>query len=68
MPASPEPPQHHPLFDHPDVVLTPHLMGMTRRAMTLTFRDAARGVADVLAGREPTAVADPDWNHRKATA
>lgn len=64
----PEPAPYHPLFDHPDVVLTPHLMGMTRRAMTLTFRDAARGVADVLAGREPTAVADPDWNHRKATA
>jgi len=65
----PEPVLHHPLFDHPDVVLTPHLMGMTRRAMTLTFRDAARGVADVLAGREPPAVANPDWkNYRKATA
>ncbi|MFF2848816.1 NAD(P)-dependent oxidoreductase [Streptomyces sp. NPDC058001] len=64
----PEPALHHPLFDHPDVVLTPHLMGMTRRAMTLTFVDAARGVADVLAGRPPAAVANPDWNHRKATA
>ena len=28
----PEPPQHHPLFDHPDVVLTPHLMGLSRQA------------------------------------
>ncbi|MDH6212844.1 phosphoglycerate dehydrogenase-like enzyme [Streptomyces pseudovenezuelae] len=64
----PEPALYHPLFDHPDVVLTPHLMGMTRRAMTLTFVDAARGVADVLAGRPPAAVANPDWNHRKATA
>ncbi|MER5518000.1 NAD(P)-dependent oxidoreductase [Streptomyces sp. NPDC002763] len=64
----PEPARHHPLFDHPNVVLTPHLMGMTRRAMTLTFVDAARGVADVLAGRPPAAVADPEWNHRKATA
>ncbi|MGW6520511.1 NAD(P)-dependent oxidoreductase [Streptomyces sp. NPDC054962] len=64
----PEPALHHPLFDHPDVVLTPHLMGMTRRAMTLTFVDAARGVADVLAGRRPAAVADTDWNLRKATA
>ena len=27
----PEPPAHHPLFDHPDVVLTPHLMGLSRR-------------------------------------
>jgi phosphoglycerate dehydrogenase-like enzyme len=65
---APEPARHHPLFDHPNVVLTPHLMGMTRRAMTLTFVDAARGVADVLAGRPPAAVADPEWNHRKATA
>ncbi|MET7317360.1 NAD(P)-dependent oxidoreductase [Streptomyces thermoviolaceus] len=64
----PEPALYHPLFDHPDVVLTPHLMGMTRRAMTLTFVDAARGVADVLAGRPPAAVANPDWNQRKATA
>ncbi|MFD3587901.1 NAD(P)-dependent oxidoreductase [Streptomyces sp. NPDC058683] len=64
----PEPALYHPLFDHPNVVLTPHLMGMTRRAMTLTFADAARGVADVLAGRPPAAVADPEQNHRKATA
>jgi D-3-phosphoglycerate dehydrogenase / 2-oxoglutarate reductase len=57
----PEPPEHHPLFDHPDVVLTPHLMGMTRRAAAATFVDAARGVVDVLAGRRPAAVANPDW-------
>jgi D-3-phosphoglycerate dehydrogenase / 2-oxoglutarate reductase len=57
----PEPPVHHPLFDHPDVVLTPHLMGMTRRAAAATFVDAARGVVDVLAGRRPAAVANPDW-------
>jgi D-3-phosphoglycerate dehydrogenase / 2-oxoglutarate reductase len=56
-----EPPQHHPLFDHPDAVLTPHLMGMTRRASAATFADAARGVADVLAGRRPAAVANPGW-------
>jgi phosphoglycerate dehydrogenase-like enzyme len=57
----PEPPQHHPLFDHPNVVLTPHLMGLTRRATAATFADAARGVVDVLAGRTPAAVANPDW-------
>jgi phosphoglycerate dehydrogenase-like enzyme len=56
-----EPPAHHPLFDHPDVVLTPHLMGLTRRATVATFTDAARGVADVLAGRHPHAVANPGW-------
>jgi len=57
----PEPPAHHPLFDHPDVVLTPHLMGLTRRATAATFADAAQGVIDVLTGREPAAVANPDW-------
>ncbi|MCX5088257.1 hypothetical protein OOK36_05005 [Streptomyces sp. NBC_00365] len=66
--SHPEPARHHPLFDHPDVVLTPHLMGMTRRAMTLTFVDAARSVAGGVAGRPPAAVANPEWNHRKATA
>jgi D-3-phosphoglycerate dehydrogenase / 2-oxoglutarate reductase len=57
----PEPPPHHPLFDHPNVVLTPHLMGLTRRATAATFAAAARGIADVLAGRRPAALANPDW-------
>jgi D-3-phosphoglycerate dehydrogenase / 2-oxoglutarate reductase len=56
-----EPPEHHALFDHPDVVLTPHLMGMSRRAAAATFVDAARGIADVLASRRPAAVANPEW-------
>jgi D-3-phosphoglycerate dehydrogenase len=34
---------------------------MTRRAAAATFLDAARGVVDVLAGRRPAAVANPDW-------
>ena len=58
-----EPPQHHALFDHRAVVLTPHLMGMTRRAAAATFVDAAHGVVDVLAGRQPAAVANPEWVH-----
>jgi D-3-phosphoglycerate dehydrogenase len=57
----PEPPQHHPLFDHPNVVLTPHLMGLTRNATAATFADAAHGIVDVLTGRRPGAVANPDW-------
>jgi len=57
----PEPPRHHPLFDHPNVVLTPHLMGLTRRATAATFAAAARGVTDVLAGRRPPTLANPDW-------
>ena len=57
----PEPPAHHRLFDHPNVVLTPHLMGLSRRATAATFAAAARGIADVLAGRRPPALANPDW-------
>ena len=57
----PEPPGHHPLLGHPDVVLTPHLMGLSRRATAATFTAAARGVLDVLSGREPQAVANPGW-------
>jgi phosphoglycerate dehydrogenase-like enzyme len=61
----PEPPRPHPLYSHPDVVLTPHLMGLSRRATAATFTAAARGVLDVLAGREPQAVANPAWRtHR----
>jgi len=59
----PEPPQHHPLFDHPDVVLTPHLMGLSRQATAATFTAAATGVVDVLYGREPAAVANRHWKH-----
>jgi D-3-phosphoglycerate dehydrogenase len=55
----PEPPAHHPLFEHENVVLTPHLMGFTRQGMAHTVRDAAKGAVDVLAGRAPAAVAAP---------
>jgi len=57
----PEPPVLHPLFDHHDVLLTPHLMGMSVRAEAATYADAARGIADVLAGRRPAALANPEW-------
>ena len=63
----PEPPAHHPLFEHPDVVLTPHLMGLTRRATALTFAAAAQGVTAVLEGGEPVAVANPDWIQHRPT-
>lgn len=55
----PEPPAHHPVFEHENVVLTPHLMGFTRQGMVNTVREAAKGALDVLAGRAPAAVAAP---------
>jgi len=36
-------------------------MGLTRKATAATFAHATRGVIDVLAGRRPAAVANPDW-------
>jgi D-3-phosphoglycerate dehydrogenase/(S)-sulfolactate dehydrogenase len=55
----PEPPQHHPVFDHANTVLSPHLMGFTDRAMALTIRAAVEGAVAVLDGRAPAAVAAP---------
>jgi D-3-phosphoglycerate dehydrogenase / 2-oxoglutarate reductase len=55
----PEPPEHHPVFDHPNTVLTPHLMGFTQRAMALTIQVAVQGAAAVLRGQQPIAVAAP---------
>ncbi len=60
----PEPPGRHPLYRHPNVVLTPHLMGLSRRATAATFTAAARGVLDVLcrpraAGRRRSRLAHP---------
>ncbi len=63
----PEPPTHHPLFDHPDVVLTPHLMGLSRQGTAATFTDAAQGVLDVLGGTTPAAVANPGWQRAGRT-
>ena len=56
-----EPPGHHPVFHRDDVVLSPHLMGLSAGATRATFAAAAQGVADVLAGRRPAALANPEW-------
>ncbi len=58
----PEPPRYHPVFARPDVVLSPHLLGLSVGATRATFSVAARGVADVLAGRRPAALADAGWD------
>jgi D-3-phosphoglycerate dehydrogenase / 2-oxoglutarate reductase len=55
----PEPPEDHPLFHHPDVVLTPHVLALSRRARALVFEEMAVGMDDVLCGRRGAAVANP---------
>jgi D-3-phosphoglycerate dehydrogenase / 2-oxoglutarate reductase len=56
----PEPPDDHPLFHHPDVVLTPHVMALSRRAKALVFEDMVVGMDAVLSGRRAPFVANPD--------
>ena len=36
-------PEHHPVFDRDDVVLSPHLMGLSAGAIRTTFAAAAQG-------------------------
>ncbi len=52
----PEPAIHHPIFEHQNVVLTPHVMGLSVKAMVATYKDAAQGVRDVIDGRKPRSV------------
>jgi phosphoglycerate dehydrogenase-like enzyme len=54
-----EPPAHHPLFDHPQVILSPHVMGLTTQSTAETFRQAAQGIAHFLAGEPLEHVATP---------
>jgi phosphoglycerate dehydrogenase-like enzyme len=56
----PEPPEPHPLFHHPDVVLTPHVMALSRRARGRVFAEMADGMATVLDGGRAPHVANPD--------
>lgn len=54
-----EPPTHHPVFDHPRVILSPHVMGLTARSTADTFRQAAQGIHDFLAGKPLEHIANP---------
>ena len=58
----PEPPKHHPIFDHENVVLTPHVMGLSNQATVATYVMAAEGVRDVLTGVKPKAIANLKHN------
>jgi D-3-phosphoglycerate dehydrogenase len=54
----PEPPPPHPIFELENVVLTPHVMGLSLQATRQTFIDAAQGIRDVLDGKKPRAIAN----------
>jgi D-3-phosphoglycerate dehydrogenase len=57
----PEPPDPgHPLFAHPRVLLSPHALGLSRRARRQLFAEVAEGIAAVLRGERPRAIANPE--------
>ena len=57
----PEPPDPaHPLFRHPRVLLSPHALGLTKQSRRRLFEEMAEGVAAVLRGERPGAVANPE--------
>lgn len=57
----PEPPDPgHPLVRHPRVLLSPHALGLSRQARGRLFAEMAEGVAAVLRGERPPAVANPE--------
>jgi phosphoglycerate dehydrogenase-like enzyme len=56
----PEPPDPaHPLFRYPNVLLSPHALGMTPLARERIYREMSEGVLAVLRGERPRAVANP---------
>ena len=56
----PPPPGGHPIFRHPAVVLTPHVLGLSRLGRRRTFEEMADGMAAVLAGERARFVANPE--------
>jgi D-3-phosphoglycerate dehydrogenase len=48
----PEPAHWHKVFDLPNVVLTPHVMGLSERAKSQTFIAAANAVKNFLEGNQ----------------
>lgn len=56
-----EPPNvSHPIFRRVDVICTPHCMGLSSRAAHATFSMVSEGMADVLRGRIPANVVNPE--------
>ena len=57
----PEPPDvDHPLFRNPRVLVSPHGLWRTPKAIERTFRDLSEGVLAALRGERPAAVANPE--------
>ena len=56
-----EPPDvSHPIFRRPDVICTPHCMGLSAKAAFATFVMMSEGIVEVLRGGTPKNVANPE--------
>jgi D-3-phosphoglycerate dehydrogenase len=64
--AAEPPPEGHPLLDAPNCVLAPHVGGSTEEALVRTAEECARQVVDVLEGRRPLHIVNPEsWDRRR---
>lgn len=60
------PPRGNPLLALPNVVLSPHVAGITEDSARRMAVGAAQGVVDALAGRRPEAILNPEaWDRRR---
>jgi D-3-phosphoglycerate dehydrogenase len=60
------PPADHKLFGLANVVLSPHVAGITEDSARKMAVGAAQGVVDVLAGRKPKTILNAEvWNRRR---
>ena len=53
-------PGDHPLCGTPNLLLTPHIAGQTQESMDQMATDCARGIIDVLQGRKPVDLVNPE--------
>lgn len=61
------PPADHPWLRTPGIVLSPHIGGATEEALERTALQTVRQVIDVLEGRRPEHLVNPDvWERRRA--
>ena len=54
------PPADHPLLKMDNVLLTPHVAGVTEESLRQISLQVAEGVLDALAGKEPCTLCNPD--------